>query len=152
MLKKLIITSLLTFLSPIAMSAIIEVPHPEGNVIVKETEDGEQKLYYDSQELVSSTYISVNRIIPTPEGVLDAYLVELSSGGSGTMPTYTFLTVKANKPAALSKEFGAGAIKSLVNDGKTVNVKFEPLLNNLDGSVVEPAQTVVYKNGVVTVK
>lgn len=150
MLKK--VALLLLLASPAAMSAIIEVPHPNSNIIVKQTEDGEQKLYYDSTELTSSTYISVNRIIPTPEGVLDAYLVELSLGGSGTMPTYAFLTVKANKPVALSKEVGAGAIKSFMNDGKTVTVKFEPLLNNLDGSVTEPAQTVVYKNGVVTVK
>lgn len=152
MLKKILLIGTLSLLSNAVLSAIIEVPHPSGNVIVKKTDDGEQKLYVDGRELASNTFISVNRMIPTPDGVSDVYLIELSLGGSGTTPSYAFLTMPNGKEPLLSKEFGVGLISSVINDGKTITVKFNAAYNRFDNSLIQAAQTVTYKKGVVTVK
>jgi len=150
MLKKFMLIIVLAAISATALSAIIEAPHPQGNIIVKES-DGSQTLYYDNSEILSNTYVTINRILPTPENVDELYLIQSDAGGSGTVPSYVFFTVKGES-GKMSEEFGSGEMKSLINDGKTVTIKFAPLADRFGGGIVSPAQTVIYKNGVVKIK
>lgn len=123
-------------------AGIIETPHPKGNVIVKE-KDGEQSLYFDNKPLkLTDRFISVSRMIPTPAGAIDVYLIESNAGGSGTLPAYNFLFVTEDNPETpqLSKMFGSGQIKSINNDGKTITIKFTD------------QTTITYKNGTISEK
>ena len=154
MLKKFMLIIVLAAISATTLSAIIEVPHPQGNIIVKEN-DGLQTLYYDNNKILSNTYVTINRILPTPENVNELYLIESNAGGSGTVPGYVFFTMiftVKGESVKMSEEFGSGEMKSLINDGKTVTIKFAPLVGRFGGGIVSPAQTVIYKNGVVKIK
>lgn len=151
MLRNWLVIGMLSLSTHAAMGAIIEVSHPANNVIVK-SEEGEQKLYVDTKEVTSSAFISVNRMLPNLDNSSDVYLLELSAGGSAVTPSYAFLTVVGGKAPLLSKEFGTGTINAIINDGKTITVKFNPAYSNVDNSVVQPAQTVIYKKGVVSIK
>lgn len=133
-------------------AAIIEVPDPSGNVVVKE-KDYEQSLYIDNQPVgVTDRFISITRLVPTPVGAIDVYLIQSDAGGSGTTPGYQFLTIKGAKQFDLSEDFGAGELKSLSNDGKTITIMFDNLYNRFDNSLVSPAITVIYKNGRISIK
>ncbi len=136
--------SILFFLCLNVKAAIVEVPTPSGNLVVK-TEDYMQFLYIDGKKTdVTDKYINITRILPTPSGVLDLYLVELNSGGSGTLPYYHFLTHTFDK-FELSKSF-EGTIKSLSNDGETVKLELNAIYNKFDNTLISPPITVSYKN------
>jgi hypothetical protein len=121
---------------------IIEAPNPKGNVIVRE-KDGEQSLFFDNKPLkLVNRFINVNRMLPTPKGAIDVYLIESNAGGSGTLPSYNFLFITEEEPNTpqLSKDFGDGQITSINNNGNSITIKFNKSL------------TVIYKDGVISEK